>query len=125
MKKVILFFSAMFLLALSVSAEKPKEEQKPVSLEYHKTGHGGFDTTTDRSLVGFPPMEVVYDYALNAIQITSAATVDAEVYVYDSSGAMVGYANTLNTTIQLPSSPGTYTIYIIGTDWYALGHLNK
>ncbi len=125
MKKVILLLSAMLCLVLSVSAEKQKEEKQPVSLEYHKTGHGGFNTGVNRTLIEFPSIEVVYSYALNAIQITSDAVDDGEVYVYDNSGAMVGYANTLNANIQLPSASGTYTIYIIGTDWYALGYLNK
>lgn len=51
MKKMILFFSAMLFLVLSVSAEKKEDEKKPVYMEYHQTGHGDFiQVTTERFL---------------------------------------------------------------------------
>ncbi len=125
MKKMILFFSAMLFLVLSVSAEKKEDEKKPVYMEYHQTGHGDFNTGNNRTLFEFPSIDVVYNYVLNAIQVSSDAANDAEVFVYDNSGTMVGYVSSSNATIQLPSLSGIYTIYIAGTDWYALGYLNK
>lgn len=77
----------------------------------------------NRSLVHIPTLEVVYDSETKTIKITSPESQDANVYIYDSNGAVVGYANGLNTTIQLPST-GSYTIYMEGEGWYGIGYIN-
>ena len=119
MRKAILLFSAIMAFALSALAE----ETTGVFMEIHKNGDEEDATKVNRSLVQIPTLDVVYDAGTKTIRITSAESSETNVYIYDESGATVGYANSLNTTIQLPSS-GSYTIYIEGKGWYGVGYIN-
>lgn len=119
MRKVILLFSAIIAFALSALAEEATE----VFMEFHKISNEESNTKVNRSLVQIPTLDVVYDAGTKTIRITSAESSETNVYIYDESGATVGYANSLNTTIQLPSA-GSYTIYIEGEGWYGVGYIN-
>lgn len=118
MRKAILLFSAIIAFALSAWAENTTD----VFMEYHKISNEESNTKVNRSLVQIPTSEVVYDSETKTIRITSPESHAANVYVYDSNGAIVGYANSLNTTIQLPSV-GSYTIYLEGEGWYGIGYI--
>lgn len=120
MRKVILLFSAVFF-ALSAVAE---DNTTGVFMDIYLSGDGGSITKVNRSLVQVPSMEVVYDAEAKTIRITSPEPVEADVYIYDANGAVVGHADTLNTIIQLPSSD-SYTIYIVGDGWYGIGHTKQ
>ena len=119
MKKAILLFSAIIAFALSALAE----ETTGVFMEIHKNGDEEDATKVNRSLVQIPTLDVVYDAGTKTIRIISTESSETNVYIYDESGATVGYANSLNTTIQLPSA-GSYTIYIEGEGWYGVGYIN-
>ena len=119
MRKVILLFSAIISFALSTWAE----DTTGVFVDFYKTGHEESNTEVNRSLVQIPTLEVVYDSDTKIIRITSPESQAANVYIYDSNGAVVGYANSLNTTIQLPSA-SSYTIYMEGSGWYGIGYIN-
>ena len=119
MKKAILLFSAIIAFALSAFAE----EATGVFMEIHKNGDEEDETKVNRSLVQIPTLYVVYDADTKNIRISSVESSQANVYIYDESGATVGYANNLNTIIQLPSS-GSYAIYIEGEGWYGIGYIN-
>lgn len=119
MRKVILLFSAIISFVLSAWAEETTE----VFVDFYKTGHEESSTKVNRSLVQIPTLEVVYDSDTQTFRITSSESQAANVYIYDSNGAVVGYANGLNTTIQLPST-GSYTIYMEGEGWYGIGYIN-
>ena len=118
MRKVILLFSAVFF-ALSAIAEDTTE----VFMDIYLNGNGDLTTKVNRSLVQVPSMEVVYDAEAKTIRITSSEPAETDVYIYDTNGAVVGHADTLNTIILLPSSD-SYTIYIVGEGWYGIGHTN-
>ena len=119
MRKVILLFSAIIVFALSTWAENTTG----VFMDFYLSTHEESSTKVNRSMVQIPTLDVVYDAATKTIRITSAESSETNVYIYDESGATVGYANSLNTTIQLPSS-GSYTIYIEGEGWYGVGYIN-
>ena len=119
MKKAILLFSAIIAFALSALAE----ETTGVFMKIHKNGDEEDATKVNRSLVQIPTLDVVYDAGTKTIRIISTESSETNVYIYDESGATVGYANSLNTTIQLPSA-GSYTIYIEGEGWYGVGYIN-
>lgn len=119
MRKVILLFSAIISFALSALAENTTG----VFMEYYKIGDEEAATKVNRSLVQIPTLEVVYDSDAKTIKITSPESQAANVYIYNSNGAVDGYANSLNTTIQLPSV-GSYTIYLEGEGWYGIGYIN-
>lgn len=92
-------------------------------MEIHKNGDEEDATKVNRSLTQIPTLEVFYDSDTKTIRITSVESQAANVYVYNGNGAVVGYSNTLNTTIQLSSS-GSYTIYIESEGWYGVGYIN-
>lgn len=119
MRKFILLFSAIISLAMPAMAE----DTTGVFIDLHKIGHKENSTEVNRSLMQIPTFEVVYDSDTKTISITSSESQAANVYIYDSNGAVVGYANSLNTTIQLLSA-GSYTIYIEGEGWYGVGYIN-
>lgn len=119
MRKVILLFSAIISFALSAWAENTTG----VFMDFYIRGDEESETMINRSLVQTPTLNVIYDSETKTIRITSPESQAADVYVYDSNGAIVGYANSLNTTIQLPSV-GSYTIYIEGEGWYGIGYIN-
>ena len=119
MRKAILLFSAIISFALTTWAE----DTTGVFMEIYKIGDEESSTEVNRSLVQIPTLEVVYDSDTKTIRITSPESQDANVYIYNSNSEIVGYANSLNTTIQLPSS-GSYTIYIEGEGWYGVGYIN-
>ncbi len=119
MRKAILLFSAIIAFALSAWGENTTG----VFMDFYLSTHEESSTKVNRSLVQIPTLNVVYDSDTKTIRITSPESQAADVYVYDSNGAIVGYANSLNTTIQLPSV-GSYTIYLEGEGWYGIGHIN-
>lgn len=119
MRKAILLFSAIIAFALSAWAENTTG----VFMDFYLRGNEESGTMINRSLLQIPTLEVVYDSDTKTIRITSPESQAADVYVYDSNGAIVGYANSLNTTIQLPSV-GSYTIYIEGEGWYGVGYIH-
>lgn len=120
MRKAILLFSAIIAFALSAWAENTTG----VFMDFYLRGNEESGTMINRSLVQIPTLEVVYDSETKTIRITSPESQVADVYVYNSNGAIVGYANGLNTTIQL-LSVGSYTIYIEGEGWYGVGYINQ
>lgn len=119
MRKVILLFSAIISFALSAIAE----ETTGVFMDFYLRGDEESETMINRSLVQIPTLEVVYDSETKTIRITSPESQTANVYIYNSNGTVVGYANSLNTTIQLLSA-GSYTIYMEGSGWYGIGYIN-
>lgn len=118
MRKVILLFSAIISFALTTWAE----DTTGVFMNFYLRGDEESETMINRSLVQTPTLNVIYDSETKTIRITSPESQDANVYIYSSNGAVVGYANSLNTTIQLPSA-GSYTIYIEGEGWYGIGYI--
>ena len=119
MRKVILLFSAIISFALSALAENTTG----VFMDFYISTHEESSTKVNRSLVKIPTLEVVYDSDTKTIRITSVESQIASVYIYDNNDTIVGYANSLNTTIQLPST-GSYTIYVEGEGWYGIGYIN-
>lgn len=120
MRKFFLIFSAIVFLALPAFSESTTE----VFMEFYLNGNEEDGTTVNRSRMRIPTIDVVYDSETETIKITSSELFEANVYVYDCSGTIVSYANTLNTTVSLPSSD-SYTIYIESKKWYGIGYINK
>lgn len=119
MRKAILLFSAIIAFALSAWGENTTG----VFMDFYLRSNEENATDVNRSLVQIPILEAVYDSDTKTIRITSPESQAANVYIYNSNGAIVGYANSLNTTIQLPSV-GSYTIYLEGEGWYGVGYIN-
>ena len=119
MRKVILLFSAIISFALSALAENTTG----VYMDFYLKGDEEAETMLNRSLVQTTTLNVTYDSETKTIRITSPENSKTDVYIYDSNGTVVGYTNSLNTTIQL-NSVGSYTIYIENDGWYGIGYVN-
>ena len=92
-------------------------------MDFYLKGDEEAETMLNRSLVQTTTLNVTYDSETKIIRITSPENSKTDVYIYDSNGTVVGYANSLNTTIQL-ISVGSYTIYIENDGWYGIGYVN-
>lgn len=119
MKKVILLFNVIISLAISAIAE----DTTGVYMDFYTIGNEESSTQLNRSLVQVPTINVVYTSDTKTIRITSSEASKANIYIYDCNGVVVADVNSLNTTIQLPST-GSYTIYIEGEGWYGIGYIN-
>ena len=93
-------------------------------MDFYLSTHEESSTKVNRSMVQIPTLDVVYDSDTKTIRITSPESQVANVYIYDNNGAIVGYDNSLNTSIQLPSAI-SYTINIEGEGWYGIGYINQ
>mgnify|MGYP000662481451 CR=1 len=116
MKKLILL--CMFLLSFSISAFADKEE---VAITKHEKKP---DNTVKRERAPMRiPLRVVYDTDTHIMEVTGPETIVAEVFIYDAAGTIVSYSPVLNSTLNIPDDPGTYTILIQSDSWYADGEI--
>lgn len=117
MKKLI--FIALFLASFNMIASA---ETRNVLLEFHRGTHPN-NTKVDRAPMRLP-IEVVYDSDTSTIEVISSLNQNAEVYIYNANGCIVGYSRALNTSITLVNDEPT-TIHIIGDGWNAFGAIEN
>lgn len=67
-------------------------------------------------------VEAVYDSEANAISVLFDGEAQGEAFLYLGE-ELVGYSNEINSTFQLPSAHGLYTIEIETESWTATGQL--
>lgn len=115
MKKLIIF--ALLLISINMVASA---ETYNVLLEFHRRTNSN-NTKVDRAPMRLP-IDVVYDSDASTIEVTSSLTQEPEVYIYDTNGSIVGYSQTLNTSILLVNVV-PFIIHIVGNDWYAIGEI--
>lgn len=116
MKRTFLILSMLMTLTQATFAE-----QSDIFLEFHRKSDIGKDTEINRSKF-FVPIDVLYDSDTHTIIVIGSESLNAEVYVHDSTGTQVFYSASLNTNYTF-STPGTYTIQIQGDGWYAKGEI--
>jgi len=101
MKKLILL--CMFLFSFSISTFADKEE---IIITNHNKRN---PSKEERAPMRIP---------LHVPEIIAA-----EVFVYNAAGTIVSYSPVLNSTLNIPDDPGTYTILIQSDSWYADGEI--
>ena len=115
MKKIIL----MLLMAVAM-ATPGFAEKRVVPTQMHKGGPQSQNLKEDRCPISIP-LVVFYDSDTNILEVwCDDDNVQAEVYVYEESGAEEIYSPYMNVTFQLTSST-THSIHIIGDGWEAKG----
>lgn len=110
MKKIILSLFMMIAMTPSVFSERQQQclstHQRDSDSHYRE----------DRDPINLP-ISVYYDSDTNLLEIWCADdNIQAEVYVYDESGAVEAYSPYMNVALQLTPSP-THSIHIIGDGW--------
>lgn len=116
MKKFII--STMLLLTLSITAAA---EECRVSMEFHRENAQQITGRINRAPMRIP-IDVMYDSDMHTIEIVGNDVIEAQVYLYTSTGDIVDYSASVNTVFYIPT-PGIYVILIQGDSWYAEGEV--
>ena len=117
MKKFILLF--LMAVAMATSAFSTK---RAVPMKAHESGCLKDLGEVDRNPIPLP-ITVLYDPDTNILEVwCDDDNIQAEVFVYDESGAVEAYSPYMNMTLQLTSS-GSHTILLKGDGWEAEGFI--
>ena len=117
MKKIILLFLMAVAMATSAFSEK-----RAIPLRTHQNTTSDINMEEEHSPI-YLPIVVYYDSDTNLLEVwCDDDNIQAEVYVYDESGAVEAYSPYMNVALTLISST-THFIHIIGNSWEAEGYL--
>ncbi len=114
MKKTVVLLITLIIAVFSALAEK-----HGIFMEYHRKSKPGTQTQVPRVPMKLP-IDIIYDTEANLVEIVADDTIDANVYVYNCSGAVVYYSSSVNTEFSIAPNE-CYTIIIDGEGWYAEG----
>lgn len=112
----------MVTFAFHVMARESKPSSsynRRVGLEVHQTKEPA--TTVHRTPMRIS-VEAWYNAETNSIDISFDGETEGEVFLYLNED-IVEYDSKINTSLQVPSSPGLYTIEIISEAWSAYGYI--
>ena len=116
MKKLIIMAALLLGMAHTAFAE-----QQGVFMQFHRRINPENTRDVNRAPMRLP-IEVVYDSDTHKIEVTGGESMDAEVFLYNSNGALANSSSSLNSEFTvLP--PGTYIIRIQTDAWYAEGEI--
>ena len=98
-------------------------EKRAIPLQTHQAGTQSENEKCDRNPINLP-IAVYYDSDTNIIEVWCADdNIQAEVFVFDESGAVEAYSPCMNVTMTLTTS-ASYSIRLIGDGWEGEGILN-
>ena len=118
MKKIIL----LFLMAIAMTSSA-FSKQKSIVFLTHQTNSSKDNLEVDRNPINLP-ITVYYDSDTNILEVwCDNDNIQAEIYVYDESGAVEAYSPYMNVALILTTS-GSHSIHIIGDGWEAEVSLN-
>ena len=114
MKKIALLIGLMLALAPTISADR-----QDVDMQYKRTNSPDKNTGRDRAPMHLP-IEVVFDTDTHTLEVTGDESMDAEVYIYTSDGALEDYSSTINANFTI-TIPGDHLVHIEGDGWHSDG----
>lgn len=115
MKKIILSFLLAIAMASTVSGERT-----PLHMQTHQSGSQSSNLERERTPISLP-ISVFYDSDTNILEVwCDNDNIQAEVFVYDESGAEEAYSPYMNVAIPL-SSYSHHSILLKGDGWEAEG----
>ena len=113
MKKIILLFLMSIAMTSSAFSERTRQHMK-----VHKTGVSEECMEIDRNPINLP-ISVYYDSDTNILEVwCTDDNIQAEVYIYDESGAVEAYSPYMNVALTLTSS-SSHSVLIVGDGWEA------
>ena len=113
-----MIFIAGLLLSMALTAFA---EQQGVFMQFHRKINPENSRDVNRAPMRLP-IEVVYDSDTHKIEVTGGESMDAEVFLYNSNGALENSSSSLNSEFTV-LAPGTYIIRIQTDAWYAEGEI--
>lgn len=116
MKKLIILAALLLGMAHTAFAE-----QQGVFMQFHRRINPEKNMSVNRAPIRLP-IEVVYDSDTHKIEVIGDESMDAEVFLYNSNGALENSSSSLNTEFTV-LTPGIYIIQIQGDGWYAEGEI--
>lgn len=97
-------------------------EQRAIPMQTHQTGSADLSIMEARTPINLP-ISVYYDSETNILEVWCADdNIQAEVFVFDESGAVEAYSPCMNVTLTLTTS-ASHSIRIIGDGWEGEGIL--
>ena len=113
MKKIILLFLMAVAMTTSVFSE-----QIAIPMRTHQSGSADLNIKEVRTPINLP-ISVYYDSDTNILEVwCTDDNIQAEVYIYDESGAVEAYSPYMNVALTLTSS-GSHSVLIVGDGWEA------
>jgi len=125
MKKILTLVLLMMTIAFQSVADDSKgnSSSKSFGLEYHKTNNTA-TPPIHRAPMRFPSIDVSYHTDTKTIYVMSDESVDADVTVTDPSGMIIGYSDSINTTLYIGQCNSQIAILRIdGNGWYAIAEI--
>ena len=114
MKKIALLIGLALTFAPTISAER-----QDVSMKHQRKSTPDKNTGYNRAPLHLP-IDVVFDTDTQTLEVTGDESMDAEVYIYNSDGALEDYSSTINANFVI-TIPGDHLIHIEGDGWYSDG----
>ncbi len=114
MKKLIFLMCLALAMTVTMSAER-----QDVSMKHQRKSTPDKNTGVDRAPMHLP-IDVVFDTDTQTLEVTGDESMDAEVYIYNSDGALEDYSSTINANFVI-TIPGDHLIHIEGEGWYSDG----
>ena len=121
MKKILSLILVMMAVTLPVIAQESTSSSSTRRVGLEVTQTYGHPTTAHRAPARIS-IAAWYNIANNSIDISYNGEAEGEVFLY-LNGNLIGYDSIINTSLQLPSSSGLYTIEIISEAWIAQGYI--
>lgn len=120
MRRLLSLIFAIMAIAFHSVAETKTEENstKDIILEYSQYSD---DNKPHRAPMRIS-IEAYYETSTNSIVIYTNSNTEGEVFLYQN-GIEIGYDSQINTTLSIPTLPGTYVLEIVGGSWIAKGTL--
>lgn len=112
----ILFLLLSITIRLIAQNSTGDNGSQPVGMDYLYTSK---KPSLHRSPIQIP-LYVTFTKETNTIDISYDGEDDGEVYLYLGED-IVGYDSQINTTLQVPTNKGMYTIEIVTSSWTACG----
>jgi hypothetical protein len=121
MNKLMFIIGIMMLLFT-----KPVNAEQTIT-EAYIWNHESINNGRERFLNQNPTVDILYDSAERSIKFISTIDCDdsVNIYVYNSHGELIDYANSLDSVIYIHEVVGTAIYFRIESDsWYATATIN-
>jgi len=121
MKKILPLILVMMTIAFQSMAQSSNDNPSTKNIVLEVS-----NTATDNTKTHRAPMhiniEAFYNAESHTIEICYDGEADGEVFIYQNEN-IIGYDSQINTSIQIPATPGLYRIEIVGGSWTAEGYI--
>lgn len=120
MKKILSILLVMMMFSFRVIAEESKSNTTSQGIKLEIAQYT--ETPVQHRASMHLNLEAYYGAGNNTVEILYDGDASGEVFIYLNEN-LIGYDSKINTSIQLPTIHGLYTIVIEGENWIAKGSI--